>query len=136
MADNPSQDGRAARERRGRRHRRRARPDPAQLAALLSAPVTVGRQGGARKMSPLEASLRVQVRRALVERDLRALEYLLKLGQRHGMLEAPPAPPLAGGLLIIPRSWKRSEWMARFRRLGPPPWPGPHSGLPGDPPEP
>ena len=130
MADERPSRGRATKPRR-RRHRV-TRPDPAQIAALLSAPVSVRSQGGARQMSPLEASLRAQVRCALVDRDLRALEYLLKLCQQHGLLEAPPAPTLTGGLLTIPRSWKRSDWMAMFRRHGPPPWPGPRSGLLGD----
>jgi hypothetical protein len=131
MADETQshEGGRAGKQRRRRRWKR---PDPAQIAALLSEPVSVRSQGGARQMSPLEATLRAQVRRALVDRDLAALAYLLKLSQRHGLLEAPPAPQVSGALLIIPRSWKRSDWMAMFRRHGPPPWPGLRSGLPGD----
>ena len=134
MADEGQSDrpGRAAKPRR-RARRRLTRPDPAQIAALLSEPVAVRSQGRSRKMPPFEASLRAQVRRALVDRDLRALECLLKLGQRHGLLEAPAAPPVSGALLIIPHSWKRNDWMAMFHRYGPPPWPGPRSGMPGDP---
>lgn len=115
-----------------RRQRRQTLPDPAEIGALLSAPVRVKSQGGARKMSATEATLRGQLRCALVEREFKALEYLLKLCQRHGLLEPAPPPPLTGGLLIIPRSWERNEWMAMFRRYGPPPWRGKRSGLPGD----
>jgi hypothetical protein len=115
-----------------RARRRQMLPDAGEIGALLSAPVMVKSQGGARKMSPFEASLRGQVRQALVERDLKALDYVLKLCRQHGLLEAPPPPPLTGGLLIIPRSWEQSEWMAMFHRFGPPPWPGKRSGLPGE----
>jgi hypothetical protein len=114
------------------RRRRQRSPGSVQIAALLNAPVTVRSQGKTRKITPFEASLRGLVRRALVDREIKALDHLLKLCQRHGLLEAPPPPPLTGAVLIIPRSWNRHEWMAMVRRYGPPPWPGKRSGLPGD----
>ena len=121
---------------RGRR-RRRARPRkrPAKLqskaiADLLSAPVVVRTRGLSRRMSAFEASLHSLVRRALVDRDVGAMTQIIALCERYGLLERLLEPPLSGGLYIIPKNWPEEEWRAMFKRHGPPPWPGPRSGLP------
>ena len=92
-------------------------------------------RGVSRRMSPFEASLHSQVKRALIERDVGAMVRIITLCERYGILEMLPEPPLRGGLLIIPKSWREEEWRAMFKKHGPPPWPGPRSGLPGDPPK-
>jgi hypothetical protein len=109
--------------------------DPASIAKLLTEPMAVRSGGRSRKMSPFEASLRGMVKSALVEQDVSAVIRFLRLCRRYGLLDAPPPPPIRSGLFFIPRSWDRDEWKRMFNRHGPPPWPGPRSGLPGDPPK-
>ena len=128
----------SSRTRRGRRSRRRKRSPklaPSVIAAVLSAPVAVRSRGLSQRMFAFEASLRSQVKRALVERDVGAMVRILAFCERYGILEMVPEPPLAGGLFIIPKDWCEREWRAMFERHGPPPWRGRRSGLPGDPPK-
>ena len=128
----------ANRTRRRRRSRHRKRPlklTPSAVAALLSAPVAVRTQGLSRRMSAFEASLHSQVKCALIDEDVGAMKRIIALCERYGILEHPPEPPLMGGVLTMPKNWCQEEWRTMFKRYGPPPWPGPRSGLPGDPPK-
>jgi hypothetical protein len=119
--------------RRSRRPKRPAKLVPGAIADLLSAPVMVRTGGLSRKMLAFEASLHSQVKRALSEGDIGAIERLIRLCERYGILEIPADLPLRSGLFIIPKSWREEEWRAMFKKYGPPPWPGPRSGMPGDP---
>ena len=114
---------------------KRVRPDELDVTALLTEPVAVTMGGVVRTISPFEAGLRSLAKRAVVENDLKAARAFLKVCEECGVLAPPRTPPLAGGVILIPRTWDWDEWMAMFHRLGPPPWPGKRSGLPGDPPK-
>jgi Family of unknown function (DUF5681) len=129
-----------SRFRKGRSGNPRGRPgrvEPAgvDIAALLREPIAVTKGGVARAMSPFEAGLRSLVKRALMGRDLKAARAFLKICEGYEVMVPPRTPPLTGRLIVIPKSWDRDEWMEMFHRLGPPPWPGKRSGLPGDPPK-
>lgn len=134
MAAEPTERDPPHHERRSRRRRKPAL-DPARITRILTEPIAVRSGGRSRKMSPFEASLCTTIKSALVERDVAAVIRFLRLCQRYGLLDSPPPPPIRSGLFFIPRSWDRDEWKRMFNRYGPPPWPGPRSGLPGDPPK-
>jgi hypothetical protein len=137
MIDRGQQVGRnpSRRRRRARLPKRPSKLAPEAIADLLSAPVMVRTRGVSRRMSAFEASLHSLVRRALVDRDIGAMAQIIALCERYGLLERPPELPLSCALYIIPKSWNEAEWKAMFKKHGPPPWRGPRSGLPGDPPK-
>jgi hypothetical protein len=96
------------------RERSAARRD---IAAILDQPLTVKQGGTTRKMSAFEAGLRGLVKKALNNRDLRAILEFLRLCEKHGIIGAPPAA-LAGsgvnGTLNLTR-------ISRDRQCGPDP---------------
>ena len=132
----PPKEHRFSKERQPSLRRRRSPPiSQTDVAALLSEPLPVRTGGVVRQMSAFEIGLRKLLKAALQERDLKAALTVLKLCEDYAIIE--PAPdPLSGGVLVVPKSWDPDEWMAMFDRFGAPPWPGPRSGLPGDPPAP
>jgi hypothetical protein len=56
-------------------------------------------------MSGFEAGLRGLVKEALNDRDLRAMLEFLRVCQKYGIIEAPPAALAGGGILVIPKTW-------------------------------
>ena len=109
-------------------------PEELEIAALLNEPVAVTMGGAVQTMSPFEAGLRSLVKHAS-QNNLKAAVTFLQVCDACGVMVPPPAPPIASGLFLIPRTWDEDEWHEMFRRHGPPPWPGKRSGLPGDPPK-
>jgi len=134
MASEPTDRAPSRRKRRSRRRRKKAF-DPARITKILTEPVTVRSGGLSRRMGAFEAGLLRQVQRAVNDRHIPSAIAFLRRCERYGVLQPPPPPPISGGLFFIPRSWDREEWKRMFDRYGPPPWPGPRSGLPGDPPK-
>src|SRR5262245_8780740 len=119
--------------RRGAGPRKRpAKLQPKAIADLLSALVVVRTRGVSRRMSAVEASLHAQIKRALIDRDVGAMARIIRLCERHGILQMAPEPLLSTGVFFIPKSWNEAEWRAKFKKHGPPPWPGPRSGLADD----
>ena len=117
---------------RGRPKRRKAGTD---IAALLTEPIMVTEGGVERAMHSFEAALRRMLRRAVVDRELRAVRTFLNICAKYGALSLESGLPPRGQVLTIPKTWDPDEWKAMFLRYGPPPWPGKRSGLPDDPPE-
>lgn len=109
------------------------KPNATDVVAVLSEPIPVSMGSTVRKLSAFEIGVRKLARAALKDRDLRAALKLLKLCEEYGIIEPGPAP-VSGGVLVIPRTWDQDEWLEMLHRYGRPPWPGPRSGLPGDPP--
>ncbi len=119
-------------ERRGRTKKRRSgAPD---VAAILSEPLPARIGGVVREMTAFEIGLRQLVRSAL-KGDLKAALEFIKLCEEYDII-GPACDPESGYLLVVPKTWDWDEWEAMFEKHGPPPWPGPRSGLPGDPPLP
>jgi hypothetical protein len=116
-----------------RGRRKKARSGQTDVAALLNEPIPVRTGDVVREMSAFEIGLRKLVKAALQDRDLKAAFAFLKLCEDYAIIEPVP-PPRSGGVLTVPRTWDCNEWMAMLERYGAPPWPGPRSGLPGDPP--
>jgi hypothetical protein len=103
------------------------------LAAILNDPIPVSAGGIPRKLTAFEIGLRKLARAAIKGGNLRAALALLRLCEKYGINEPGPVPE-RGGVVIIPNNWDHDEFLAMLLRYGRPPWPGPRSGLPGDPP--
>jgi hypothetical protein len=119
----PGQSG----NRKGRPPRRREALD---VAGLLDGPIPVSQAGAAREMSGFEVGVRKLVSRALKDGDLQAALEFLRLCEKYRVIVPAPVPPARGNVLVIPKTWDHGEWMAMLEKYGPPPWPGPQSGLP------
>lgn len=104
-------------------------PDAASVAAVLDAPVDVRKGGKPVKMGSFEASVRRLVSLAINESDVRAARELLKLWDRYEVI-APAPEPWRNNSFTVPKDWDWGEWMEKFERDGPPPWPGERDGLP------
>ena len=84
-------------------------------------------------MSPFEVGVRQLVKRALSKNDLKAVMALIRLCESYGIIAPIPPPEQSGGVLIVPKTWDRNEWLQMFEQHGPPPWPGKRSGLVDEP---
>ena len=107
------------------------KPNAAGLAAVLNELIAVNAGGIKRKLIPFEIGLRKQVRAAINDGNVRAAVALLKLCEEYGVIEPGPVQE-RGGVVIMPRTWDREEFLMMLHRYGRPPWPGPRSGLPSD----
>ncbi len=119
-------------ERRGRTKKRKS--GATDVAAILSEPLPARIGGVVRQMTAFEIGLRQLVRSAL-KGDLKAALEFIKQCEEYDVI-GPTCVPESGGVLVVPKTWDWDEWMAMFDQHGPPPWPGPRSGMPGDPPLP
>ena len=83
------------------------------LGALLSEPLQVLLDGKPRKMAPLEAAIRRQVQKALVDKSMPAIKAVIALALEHGLI-ASPAPVRKGGVLVVPYSLGRETFERIF----------------------
>ena len=118
--------------RKGKRTSSKRKRGAVDVAAILEKPVTVRQNGRTRKMTPFEASMRKLVSSAINDGVFKAMQEFLRQCEKHGVL-VPPAPRRASFRLYVPKDWDREEWLKMFHKYGPPPWPGPRSGLPKNP---
>jgi hypothetical protein len=105
------------------------------IAAILDEPLKVRKAGATESMSPFEVGVRQLVKRALGKNDLKATLDSVRLCESYGIIAPIPPPEQSGGVLVVPKTWDRNEWLQMFEQHGPPPWPGERSGLvdePGD----
>ena len=88
-----------------RRPRRRKRPRKTDgqidLEAILKEPLDVLKNGKPGKMDPVEAAVRRQVQKALVDKNFASIKAVIDLAIEHKLV-ARPEPPKAGGVLLIP----------------------------------
>jgi hypothetical protein len=99
------------------------------IAGLLNEPIEVKVAGKTKTMSPFEASFRQLAKRAIKERNLRAIIEFLNDCKEYGVLEQARAPS-RHGVVLMPNDWDREEWLEMLGKHGAPPWPGKRSGLP------
>jgi len=109
--------------------RRKVEGGRVDVAAVLEAPLTVTKGGSARNMDPFEVMMRRLSLRAIKERELSSAREFLKFCVKYKLLQPSLAPPGASPVQVIPKDWDRDEWLEMFERHGPPPWPGPRTGL-------
>lgn len=88
-------------KRRKPRKRRREAADQVDLEAILKEPLDVLKNGKPGKMDPIEAAVRRQVQKALVEKNFASIKAVIDLAIEHKLV-ARPDPPKAGGVLLIP----------------------------------
>lgn len=104
-------------------------PSYEDLLNALSKDVTVLLGNKGKKMHPFEAAVRKIVARAVTDKSVpHALKFLALL-EKYDVLLPLPAKRKTSGVLQVPRSWDKQEWLEMYSKYGPPPWPGKHSGL-------
>jgi len=114
-------------ETRFKRRAKRSNLERLDVSAILSAPVTMrAADGSVKKVSPFEAALRGDVKRALQDGNIAAAARVIEIFEIYGVLTTPPTP-LGRGLIIA--KFANIEQSEEFReKLGhygyPPPWPG------------
>jgi hypothetical protein len=102
------------------------------IAAILDEPLKVRKAGATESMSPFEVGVRQLVKRALGKNDLKAILEFVRLCESYGIIAPIPPPEQSGGVLVVPKTWDRNEWLQMFEQHGPPPWPGERLGLPDE----
>lgn len=85
-------------------------PEKIDVLKTISEPVQVTRNGNVQKMPAFEARLRAQIRKATVEKSLKALLHVLNVAEKYEMLMPAPEPPHQGGVLIVPGRFSKEEW--------------------------
>lgn len=106
-----------------------AKGGPPDVAEILSEEIAVKNAGVSRKMSSFETGVRQLVSRALNEKDLNATLEFVRLCEEYGIVAPAPAREVGSGVLVIPKTWDRDEWMQMLDGHGAPPWPGDRTGL-------
>ena len=98
------------------------------VLSLLDQPVTVVQDGRPVEMQPSEVALRKLVRRALKDRDRRAILRLIDLFIKYDVIRMPSSLP-GGGVLALPNDMPWRMATLALRQLGVPPW-APHQLAP------
>ncbi len=83
------------------------------LGALLSEPLQVLLEGKPRKMDPLEAAIRKQVQKALVEKSMPSIKAVIDLAIEHGLIASPAVR--RGGVIRVPYSVGRENFERIFK---------------------
>lgn len=91
------------------------------VLSLLDQPITVVQEGQAVEMQPGEVALRKLVRKALKDRDRRAIVHLIDLFIKYDALRLPSSLP-GGGVLNLPNDMPWRMATLALRQLGVPPW--------------
>lgn len=100
------------------RKRCRSSREQIDVAALLSKPVTVGRDGREQRMTPFEVGLRAQVKKALTDKSLPAIKSLLDIALKYDLVMPAPAPLRNGGVLVVPGRLTKESWASLFKKPG------------------
>ena len=88
------------------------------VAATLSEPITIKKDGKSREMQPFEASMRSLVRRGLNDGHLGAILKFLENCEKYGVIEPPPED-FGGGVIRAPRGFDFNEWFDEVTELVP-----------------
>lgn len=75
---------------------------PDHLKTLLEQPLVVQKNGVPQKLSPVEARILSMIKKALTQKSIRAIKYILSRALKYGIIELPK-PKQGGGVVIIPR---------------------------------
>ena len=80
---------------------------------MLAEPLRVLIDGKPGKMDPIEAAVRKQVQKALVDKNMASIKAVIDLAIEHKLI-ASPAPPSKGGVLNVPTSLGRENYEKIF----------------------
>lgn len=86
------------------------------IAEILTQPVKVGRNGKKQSMSQFEVRLRAQVRKAIKEESMPAIENVLRVARQFDVVMPPPPAPDNGGVLVVPNRLTKASWEALFEK--------------------
>ena len=98
-----------------KRPRGKALP-PLDIAEILTQQVKVGRNGMQQSMSQYEVLLRAQVKKALKDKSLPAIENVLREARKYDLVMPPPPAPKSGGVLVAPGRFTKEAWEALFAK--------------------
>lgn len=116
MADDPEQMSKPQKQKRKPNKASSRAPEKIDVIKTISAPVQVTKGGEAQSMPAFEARLRAQIRKATVEKSLKALLHVLDVAEKYDMLVPAPEPPRQGGVLIVPGRLTQEEWEGLWPR--------------------
>ena len=111
MTDNPEKMPKPKKQQKRKANKASSRaPEKIDVIKTISAPVQVTKGGEAQSMPAFEARLRAQIRKATVEKSLKALFHVLDVAEKYDMLMPAPEPPHQGGVLLVPGRFSKEEW--------------------------
>ena len=90
--------------------------------ALLFETIEVNRSGKPLKMAQREVGLRRFLKRAVEEKHLPSIRYLLECFQRYGAIS--PRSLETGGVIVLPSTMPWQMALLLFEKFGRPPWTG------------
>lgn len=100
---------------------------PLDAETLLSAPVSIKKNGRKMTVDPRQLATESQFKRAF-KGDIRAARACFEKCVAAGLLREWTEDEHQF-VLVVPQDWDRDEWYAKYAELGPPPWPGERDGL-------
>jgi hypothetical protein len=125
----PPKDTRFSAKRQPAKRRRGKKAGPFDVAAFFEEPMVVTIDGESKKLHPLAVMLTKLVERVIKNGDMRAAARFLDHCASVDLLVDPNAPDAGPTVYQISWAWTYEDWIDRFRKLGPPPWPGARNGL-------
>lgn len=87
---------------------------PLDIAEILTQQVKVGHNGKQQIVSQYEVLLRAQVKKALRDKSLPAIENVLREARKFDLVMPPPPAPDNGGVLVVPNRLTKESWEALF----------------------
>lgn len=100
-----------------RKKKRKEKASPQfDIGEILTQQVKVSRDGKQQSMSPFEVQLRAQVKKALKDKSLPAIENVLRVARTFDLVMPPPPAPDNGGVLVVPNRLTKESWEALFEK--------------------
>ena len=72
------------------------------LSGVLEAPLRIRRNERVESIHPVEAMLRQHLRKAIVDKSVPSMKFILDQAEKHDVVKKP-APPSRGGVFIVPK---------------------------------
>ena len=83
---------------------------------ILTQQVKIRRNGKQQSMSSYELQVRAQVKKALKDKSLPAIENVLREARKYDLVMPPPPAPANGGVLVVPGRFAPGAWAALFEK--------------------
>ena len=89
---------------------------PLDIAEILTQQVKVGHNGKQQIVSQYEVLLLAQVKKALKDKSLPAIENVLREARKFDLVMPPPPAPDNGGVLVVHGRFAPGAWAALFEK--------------------
>ncbi len=86
------------------------------IAEILTQQVKVAHNGKQQYVSPFEVQLRAQVKKALKDKSMPAIENVLREARKYDLVPPPPPAPVNGGVVVVPGRLTKESWEALFEK--------------------